>query len=160
GEETLGRDIAARLSVRTAILSGATTIRELMAVVKRCGVLLTNDTGPMHIAAAFGVPVVAIFGPTDWRTTSPYGAEHALLRHPVECAPCMLREWPIDHRCMTGVTVEQVSQAGLSILSRRPDRPSDPKESRTQRGRIDPALMLEGYTIFLDRDGTLNEDPG
>lgn len=161
GEEALGRDIASRLSVRTAVLSGATTIRELMAAIKRCHVLLTNDTGPMHIAAAFGVPVVAIFGPTDWRTTSPFGAEHALLRHPVECAPCMLRECPIDHRCMTGVTVEQVSEAGLSILSRRQDPSSGcGNESRAQRASLDPARMLEGYTIFLDRDGTLNEDPG
>ena len=161
GEEALGRDIASRLSVRTAVLSGATTIRELMAAIKRCHVLLTNDTGPMHIAAAFGVPVVAIFGPTDWRTTSPFGAAHALLRHPVDCAPCMLRECPIDHRCMTGVTVQQVSEAGLSILSRRPNSSSGcENESRAQRGSIDPARMLEGYTIFLDRDGTLNEDPG
>jgi heptosyltransferase-2 len=161
GEEALGRDIASRLSVRTAVLSGATTIRELMAAIKRCHVLLTNDTGPMHIAAAFGVPVVAIFGPTDWRTTSPFGAQHALLRHPVECAPCMLRECPIDHRCMTGVTVEQVSEAGLSILSRRQDASSGCEiESRAQRASLDPAHILEGYTIFLDRDGTLNEDPG
>ena len=161
GEETLGRDIASRLSVPSAVLSGATTIRELMAAIKRCHVLLTNDTGPMHIAAAFRVPVVAIFGPTDWRTTSPFGAEHALLRHPVDCAPCMLRECPIDHRCMTGVTVQQVTEAGLSILSRRPDPSSgDKHESRARREPIDPARVLEGYTIFLDRDGTLNEDPG
>jgi heptosyltransferase II len=161
GEETLGRDIASRLSVPTAVLSGATTIRELMASIKRCRVLLTNDTGPMHIAAAFGVPVVAIFGPTDWRTTSPFGAEHALLRHPVECAPCMLRECPIDHRCMTGVTVQQVSEAGLSILSRRPEASAGCKdESVAQRGPVGPARVLDGYTIFLDRDGTLNEDPG
>ena len=161
GEEALGRDIASRVSVPSAVLSGATTIRELMAAIKRCQVLLTNDTGPMHIAAAFQVPVVAIFGPTDWRTTSPFGDEHALLRHPVDCAPCMLRECPIDHRCMTGVTVPQVSEAGVSILSRRPDPSSgDKHEGRAQREPIDPARVLEGYTIFLDRDGTLNEDPG
>ena len=160
GEEPLGQHIAARLTARAAVLSGATTIRELMAVIKRCAVLLTNDTGPMHVASAFRVPVVAIFGPTDWRTTSPYGAEHALLRHPVECAPCMLRECPIDHRCMTGVTVEQVCEAGVSILSRRSGSPPEQQEAVTHRGPLDRRRVLEGYTIFLDRDGTLNEDPG
>ena len=87
GEEPLGRAIASHLTAPTAVLSGS-TIRELMAATKRCTLLVTNDTGPMHIAAAFGVPVVAIFGPTDWRTTSPFGVKHALVRHPVECAPC------------------------------------------------------------------------
>ena len=76
GEEQLGREIAARLSSRSLVLSGATTIRELMAALKRCAMLLTNDTGPMHIASAFQVPVVAIFGPTDWRNTSPFGSAH------------------------------------------------------------------------------------
>jgi heptosyltransferase-2 len=160
GEEPLGREIASRLTARSAVLSGATSIRELMAVIKRCAVLVTNDTGPMHIASAFGVPVVGIFGPTDWRTTSPYGQEHALLRHPVDCAPCMLRECPIDHRCMTGVTVEQVYDAGLSILTRRSGVSCDQKEHTTSKEPIDRTRLLEGYTVFLDRDGTLNEDPG
>ena len=160
GEEPLGRDIASRLTARTAVLSGATTIRELLAAIKRCALLVTNDTGPMHIASAFRVPVVAIFGPTDWRTTSPYGADHALLRHPVDCAPCMLRECPIDHRCMTGVTVEQVAEAGVSILSRRAESPQAQPPRTVQSGPVDPGRVLEGYTIFLDRDGTLNEDPG
>jgi heptosyltransferase-2 len=131
-----------------------------MAVIKRCAVLVTNDTGPMHIASALRIPVVAIFGPTDWNTTSPAGGGHLLLRHPVDCAPCMLRECPIDHRCMTGVTVEQVSQAGLSILSRRSGLASEPTDDTVRTGPIEPMRVLEGCTIFLDRDGTLNEDPG
>ena len=119
GEERLGQEIAARLSSRSLVLSGATTIRELMAGVKRCSLFLTNDTGPMHIASAFQVPIVAIFGPTDWRTTSPFGGAPAIVRQPVDCAPCLLRECPIDHRCMTRVTVDQVYEAGLSGLSGR-----------------------------------------
>ena len=115
GEERLGQEIAARLSSRSLVLSGATTIRELMAAVKRCSLLLTNDTGPMHIASAFQVPVVAIFGPTDWRTTSPFGSAHAIVRQPVDCAPCLLRECPIDHRCMTRVTVDQVYEAAYPV---------------------------------------------
>lgn len=145
GEEELGHAVAERLTVRSAVLSGRTNIRELMAVTKRCRLLLTNDTGPMHVAAAFGVPVVAVFGPTDWRTTSPYGQEAGIVRQPVDCAPCLLRECPIDHRCMTGVTVDQVSQVAVTRL------PS----------ALSPhVLPLDGVTVFLDRDGTLNPDPG
>lgn len=164
GEEHLGQEIAACLSSRSLVLSGATTIRELMAAVKRCAMLLTNDTGPMHIASAFQVPVVAIFGPTDWRTTSPFGSAHAIVRQPVDCAPCLLRECPIDHRCMTRVTVDQVYEAGVSSLSgqiglsslSRPDQ-TDQKDKLHQ---IDRRNMLDGVTVFLDRDGTLNYDPG
>jgi heptosyltransferase II len=175
GEEPLGQSIASKLAVRSAVLSGGTTIRELMAAVKRCAMLLTNDTGPMHIAAAFQVPVVAIFGPTDWRTTSPYGGHHALVRQPVDCAPCLLRECPIDHRCMTRISVDQVSEAavkqvvGLSGLSSlaRISGPSDLSRPDTrgivqtdQRNQIDQTNVLDGVTVFLDRDGTLNHDPG
>jgi heptosyltransferase-2 len=162
GEERLGQEIAARLSSRSLVLSGATTIRELMAAVKRCAVLLTNDTGPMHIASAFQVPVVAIFGPTDWRTTSPFGNAHAIVREPVDCAPCLLRECPIDHRCMTRVSVEQVYEAATKQLIRLGVRgegfgetPSPPHASR-----LTPYGALDGVTVFLDRDGTLTYDPG
>ena len=162
GEEQLGREIAARLSSRSLILSGATTIRELMAAVKRCAMLLTNDTGPMHIASAFQVPVVAIFGPTDWRTTSPFGSAHIIVRQPVDCAPCLLRECPIDHRCMTRVTVDQVYDAATKQSTRLGVRgeglgetPSPPHASR-----LTPYGALDGVTVFLDRDGTLNYNPG
>ena len=162
GEERLGGDIAARLSAPSVVLSGATTIRELMAALKRCRVLLTNDTGPMHIASAFQVPVVAIFGPTDWRTTSPYGADHALVRHPVDCAPCMLRECPIDHRCMTGVTVDQVYQAAADVVTGSGVQGERVGESWSppHASRLTAHGVLDGFTVFLDRDGTLNHDPG
>ncbi|HXC67511.1 MAG TPA: lipopolysaccharide heptosyltransferase II [Nitrospiraceae bacterium] len=164
GEERLGQEIAARLSSRSLVLSGTTTIRELMAAVKRCAVLLSNDTGPMHIASAFQVPVVAIFGPTDWRTTSPFGGAHAVVRQPVDCAPCLLRECPIDHRCMTGVSVEQVYEVGLSSLSSRGGLSglSGQKDLTrpNQTDQKDRTDLLEGVTVFLDRDGTLNYDPG
>jgi heptosyltransferase-2 len=166
GEEPLGREIASRMTAPCAVLSGSTSIRELMAVIKRCSVLVTNDTGPMHMASALGVPVVAIFGPTDWRTTSPYGREQALLRHPVECAPCMLRECPIDHRCMTGVTVEQVFDAASKVIQRSfglsgSSRASDVQTNQTnEKNQTNETNVLDGYTVFLDRDGTLNEDPG
>lgn len=155
GEEDLGRAIADRLAVPALVLSGQTTIRELMAVVKRCRLFLTNDTGPMHVAAAFGVPVVAIFGPTDHRTTSPVGPDHAILREPVECAPCLLRECPIDHRCMTRVTVERVSEAVSHQLRARHAVGGRPQGSKAKR-----PFPLQGVTVFLDRDGTLNRDTG
>jgi heptosyltransferase-2 len=158
GEERLGQDIAARLSSPSLVLSGATTIRELMAALKRCAMLLTNDTGPMHIASAFQVPLVAIFGPTDWHTTSPFGSAHAIVRQPVDCAPCLLRECPIDHRCMTRVTVDQVYEAGLSSLSGLSGLSGADRTDQTDR--IDQTDLLAGVTVFLDRDGTLNYDPG
>jgi heptosyltransferase II len=167
GEERLGQEIAARLSSRSLVLSGATTIRELMAGVKRCSLFLTNDTGPMHIASAFQVPIVAIFGPTDWRTTSPFGGAPAIVRQPVDCAPCLLRECPIDHRCMTRVTVDQVYEAGLSGLSGRRGLSSlsspkglSPANQTDIPQQTDHRNILDGVTVFLDRDGTLNYDPG
>ncbi|BFU93770.1 MAG: Lipopolysaccharide heptosyltransferase II and D, D-heptose 1,7-bisphosphate phosphatase (Modular protein) [Nitrospira sp.] len=163
GEEALGRSVAAGLTGRSMVLSGATTIRELMAAVKRCGVLVTNDTGPMHIGSAFGVPIVAVFGPTDWRTTSPYGADHALIRHRVECAPCLLRECPIDHRCMTGVSADQVYDAAAKLIrgpASAPARLEVSPPGPVAAERSDPRPLLDGVTVFLDRDGTLNEDPG
>jgi len=163
GEEALGRSIAAGLTGRSMVLSGATTIRELMAAVKRCAVLITNDTGPMHIGSAFGVPIVAVFGPTDWRTTSPYGPGHALIRHSVECAPCLLRECPIDHRCMTGVSTDQVYEAAAKLI-RGPAAASAtsdaPPLDRTSAEPPRPHAVLDGVTVFFDRDGTLNEDTG
>ena len=157
GEEPLGKAIADQIKTRSVVCSGQTTVRELMALVKRCQLFLTNDTGPMHVAAAFNVPLVAIFGPTDWQTTSPFGVDAQLVRQPVSCAPCLLRECPIDHRCMTGVTVEQVHGAAVRHLPLvAPPPVSEPDASI-------PALStasLAGVTVFLDRDGTLNIDSG
>jgi len=161
GEERLGQSIAERINTRTVVCSGQTTVRELMALTKRCQLFLTNDTGPMHIATAFNVPTVAVFGPTDWQTTAPFGPGARLVRQAVPCAPCLLRECPIDHRCMTGVTVEDVTQAAQEHLARYGhgvQMPAQPAHSLPQTPeRPSP---LKDVTIFLDRDGTLNEDAG
>ena len=114
GEEALGQCIARYMKEQPIVLSGKTTLRELMNIIRRCSIFLTNDTGPMHIANAFGVPLVAIFGSTDPDDTSPYHNRQAVVRSPVTCAPCFLRHCPIDHRCMTGVSVQEVYQAALS----------------------------------------------
>ena len=98
-------------------LTGRTDIQLLAAVLKRCAVFVTNDTGAMHIGAATGVPVVAIFGSTDPKATSPVG-RHVLLRHPVPCSPCLLRECPIDHRCMNGISIDTVFSSVLDNYNR------------------------------------------
>ena len=116
GEEELGQDIASRMRYEPVVLSGRTTIQELMGVLTRCSVLVTNDTGPMHVAQALGVPIAAVFGSTNPSTTSPHGQSCGVITASVRCAPCLLRACPIDHRCMTQVSVEQVVEVALSQL--------------------------------------------
>lgn len=97
-------------------LAGQTTLRELMAALKLCRVLLTNDTGPMHVASALGVPVVVPFGSTSPELTGPGLPEdpaHQLIKSNAPCSPCFLRECPIDFRCMKGISVENIVQAVL-----------------------------------------------
>jgi heptosyltransferase-2 len=81
-----------------------------------CEVYLSNDSGPMHIASAMGVPTVAIFGATDDQATGPTGPRTRVVRQPVHCSPCLLRECPIDHRCMTAVNSDRVVEAAFSLL--------------------------------------------
>ena len=81
--------------------------------------MLTNDTGPMHAAAALGTPVVAAFGSTDPRLTGPGlpgDSRHRLLESDAPCSPCFLRKCPIDFRCMNGIGVGRVVEAVLEIL--------------------------------------------
>ena len=89
-------------------LVGGTTMAQLMPRLRECQLLLTNDTGTMHLADFLGVPTVAIFGSTDPVKTGPSGKGHRIMRHHVECSPCFLRECPIDFRCMHGVEVDDV----------------------------------------------------
>ena len=99
--------------------AGKTTLSEFIDLASQCEVFLTNDSGAMHIASALGVPTVAIFGATDDIATGPTGPLARVVRVPVDCSPCLLRECPIDHRCMTRVTADQVAAEALSfILSR------------------------------------------
>ncbi len=118
GEEELGLQIAKAMKARPILLSGKTSVRELMALLKCCHVLLTNDTGPMHMASALGVPVVAVFGPTDPRATAPSGTQHALVTAMIGCSPCLLRACPIDHVCMNGIEEQEVFGAAMMLLKR------------------------------------------
>jgi heptosyltransferase-2 len=97
-------------------LCGRTSLAGLMGVLSRLALLVTNDSGPMHLAAALGVPILAIFGPTDWRATAPVSERLRLVREDVPCAPCLLRECPIDHSCMRLVTVERVASEAMALL--------------------------------------------
>jgi len=81
-----------------------------------CRLFLTNDSGAMHVASALGVPTVTVFGPTDETATGPLGALARIVREPVECAPCLKRECPIDHRCMTRVTTERVIEEARELV--------------------------------------------
>jgi heptosyltransferase-2 len=100
-------------------LTGKTSLRELMSLLKLCRVLLTNDTGPMHVAAALGIPVVAIFGSTSPELTAPVSSNdlrHQILKSDAPCSPCFLRECPIDFRCMNGISVGRVVEAVLKTV--------------------------------------------
>src|SRR5450432_2666808 len=99
----------------TRNLAGETTLREFIDLTAACRLFVTNDSGAMHVASALNVPTVAIFGATDDTTTGPTGPLARVVREHAECSPCLLRECPIDHRCMTAVTSGRVSAVALQL---------------------------------------------
>ena len=90
--------------------SGKTSILQLPALLERCQLLVTNDTGTMHVGAAVGTRVIALFGSTDPVTTGPWGDGHVIVRKDVSCSPCLKRICPTDHRCMDLITVDEVEE--------------------------------------------------
>ncbi len=113
----LAESIAREIGDPSVNLAGKTSLRELAAALKLCDLVLTNDTGPMHLAAAVGRRVVAIFGSTSPELTGPvFSPKAKVVRHPVPCAPCFLRECPIDLRCLRGISTESVVSACLECL--------------------------------------------
>ena len=99
-------------------LAGKTSLRELMACLKLCRVLLTNDSGPMHVAAALGTPVVVPFGSTAPDLTGPglpNDPRHHLMKSDAPCSPCFRRTCPIDLRCMTGISVHSIVEAVADV---------------------------------------------
>ncbi len=116
------------------MMAGKTNLRQLAALISECDAFITNDSGPMHLASALLVPIVAIFGSTNKSTTGPFGQGHKVISKDLPCAPCMKRECPEEHlKCMTDITADEVFTALTEVL---------PK----------------GKAVFLDRDGTLIED--
>ena len=114
--EPLVHTICKSLPLDRAInLAGKTTLRELMALIQACSLFLTNDSGPMHIASALQVPLIALFGSTNPTATGPYGGGVVLYKQ-AACSPCYRRECPIDFRCMTAIGVEEVYAAIQNML--------------------------------------------
>jgi heptosyltransferase II len=120
GERALCDEVARLLNGRAVTnYAGETTLAQFIDLAAGCELFLTNDSGSMHIASALGVPTVAIFGATDDTATGPTGLNARVVRQPVDCSPCLLRECPIDHRCMTGVSAERVVREALRLFERR-----------------------------------------
>src|SRR5512140_1166033 len=115
-EAPLAGEIEAAMRIPPVNLAGKTTVRELMALLSLSSFLVTNDSGPMHIGAALGVPLVAIFGPTDWRRTSPWTSLAKVVRVEIDCSPCKRRVCDRGHECMLGVTPEMVVDAARQLL--------------------------------------------
>jgi len=117
-EVDVSEEVTRRMRHQPVVLTGKTNLDQVTAVLNRADLIVTNDTGPAHIGAALGRPTIVIFGPTNPLTTRPFSPDAEVLRHPPECAPCMLRDCPIDHRCMTAITVDEVFEHSHALLKR------------------------------------------
>ncbi|HTH38672.1 MAG TPA: lipopolysaccharide heptosyltransferase II [Pyrinomonadaceae bacterium] len=115
-EADVAYEIKKTVSFPLLDLTGTTNIAEAAAILSVADLLISNDMGLAHVAPAVGTRTAVIFGPTNPVTTRPFSDQAVVIRHDVECSPCMLRECPIDHRCMTGVSVERVLDACRSLL--------------------------------------------
>ena len=155
GEEGLAKQVAEGIGSAAVVVAGQ-TLRQLMALVARCDVFITNDSGPMHLATALGVPVVAIFGPTHpalgfW----PLGERDVVLTANLSCSPCSLhggRRCPRNRLCLEQVTVDQVVRAAEKNLEERKSMAGDGADRMTaEADQLRPA-------VFLDRDGTINRE--
>ncbi len=204
-EAGIAEQVAAEMKHPAVILAGKTSVREVMALVSRCRLFITNDSGPMHVASAFEVPLVAVFGPTNPAATSPAGRYDSVIQKKAACAPCTHRECPIDHRCMEEISVEAVlaeaekqlkisssakdpnerrkssleetyvhgahlhrERAATGPLYSRPAQSIQPEESleeikgskERRKFSLEAILTEKKGAVFLDRDGTVNEDVG
>ncbi len=113
GEAALGESIRRAAGGNVLCMAGKTSLRQALCLIEQCDAFVTNDSGLMHIAAAFDVPQIAIFGPTKTVTTSPFSPKARIIRRPPPCAPCMKAECPPPHRheCMTGISADEVLAA-------------------------------------------------
>ena len=119
GEETLAEKVCKQMSVRPINLVGNTTVTEALALISRCSLFLSNDSGLMHVAAALGIPQLALFGSTDPEKTAPLN-DQAVVIHPkeVSCTPCFKRHCPQNLECMEAITVDEVHAAAEQILAK------------------------------------------
>lgn len=117
-EVDVSNEVTSHMQQRPIDFTGKTSVDQVTALLALADLVVTNDTGPAHIAAALGRPTLVIFGPTNPLTTRPFAPQAEILRHPPDCAPCMLRDCPIDHRCMTSITVDEVFERSQALLKR------------------------------------------
>jgi len=116
-ERPLAEAVARGMEHTPVVLAGTTTLRQWMALTEHCRLVVANDSGPMHVAAAVGAPVVAIFGSTSEEVTGPLGQWARVVKHSVACSPCGLRQCPIDFRCMRELTVDEVHRTALELVA-------------------------------------------
>ena len=119
GDIQTANEVASRMQTPALMLAGQTTISELKGLLALASLVISNDTGTAHVSAALGVPTVVVFGPTDHTSTRPLSDVAAVVRHQVECSPCMLRDCPIDHRCMTRIEVDKVYHVARELFGVR-----------------------------------------
>ncbi len=119
GESDVSRQVVKAARRKPIVLTGQTSVAEVVAIISIANVLVTNDTGPAHIGAALSTPTLVIFGPTNPLTTYPLSPNAEIIREPPDCAPCMLRDCPIDHRCLTAISSEQVFQIAMTMVERQ-----------------------------------------
>lgn len=115
-ELDVAREVAAQMRHDAVVLAGSISFRQTIAVLSVADLLITNDTGPAHVAAALDRLTLVIFGPTDPTTTRPFSSVAEIIRRPPPCAPCMLRDCPIDHRCMTAITPAEVFARAVALM--------------------------------------------
>ena len=114
-EEEMAAQIRSAMKCNPISLVGQTSMRDLAALFSACSIFIGNDSGAMHVASAAGLPVIGIFGPTDPKGTAPVTQQFSLVREPVSCSPCFLRTCPVDHRCMTRISVDSVFFAAQQV---------------------------------------------
>jgi heptosyltransferase-2 len=115
GEKEIAARIRSNMKSRAISLVGETSMRDLAALFASCSLFIGNDSGAMHVAAAAGLPVIGIFGSTDPEGTAPVTEQFTLIREAVSCSPCFLRRCPVDHRCMTRITVDSAFSAAMRV---------------------------------------------
>jgi heptosyltransferase-2 len=107
-EAAVAEEVAMRMNAQSLNVCGKTTLGQAMSLIKRCDFFLTNDSGLMHVAAALNRPLVALFGPTDHVKTRPVSRNARMVRHDIECSPCLKQVCPLDHRCMLSIEPHEV----------------------------------------------------
>ncbi len=127
-EKMMAETIRSKMKEPPVIFSGKTTLSELIALMSCCDLFITNDSGPMHLAAALRIPTLAIFGSTDDIATGPLSPKAVVVNKRVECSPCLLRECPIDLRCMTRISVDEVLDLSLRMLDKAGNERSKMKD--------------------------------